>query len=110
MRQPNSGASSSRHLVPAFLMAIALGCSNFNPQGEYVDARFDCTDGETLQVRFYQEQERAVLNRDGAKVTLAQQRTASGFHYANADTAIRGKGNELRLETVSEAPVICTAS
>jgi len=110
MHQASSGVSSGRHLVPAFMMAIALGCSSLNPPADYVEAHFSCTGGEALQVRFYPQEERAVLTRGSSTITLRQLRTASGFHYANADTAIRGKGDELKLETGSETPVTCAAS
>ncbi|MCG2842841.1 MliC family protein [Sandaracinobacter sp. RS1-74] len=70
---------------------------------------FACDNGETIEVRFFPDQGIAVLVRGGQNVELNGEPVASGFHYTNGQTAIRGKGDELELTVGMMAPTKCKA-
>lgn len=70
---------------------------------------FKCTTGEQLDVRFLLDKDAAILTRGGQRIELQQQPAASGFWYANGPNAIRGKGDELRVEIGRMAPLECRA-
>lgn len=70
---------------------------------------FHCTDGENVGLRFIPERNVAVLQRQGRTLELPQQVVASGFLYSNGPTAVRGKGQEFRLEIGRMAPIHCQA-
>lgn len=101
-----------RFVTPVILALLLTGCGD-NTRQETDPVRkvlFRCDNGQSALVRFYTREERADLLYDGQVTELQQQRTASGFHYTNARTGIRGKGDELLLEIGRRAPVRCRAT
>jgi len=70
---------------------------------------FACTSGDSVMVRFSDDQRVAVLVRNGEEMTLQQQPSASGFVYGSGPNTIRGKGDDLTVETGRAAPLECKA-
>lgn len=93
--------------------ATLAACGSTAPAGAVTsppDVRhvaFQCSDGETLSVRFYPSEERAVLIRHGQEIALRQQPSGSGFIYSNGPNTIRGKGRELTVEIGRRVPLQC---
>lgn len=73
------------------------------------EVAFTCTNGPDLSVRFFPDQEIAVLVRNGETVELQQQPSASGFIYSSGPTTIRGKGEDLTVEIGRMVPLQCQA-
>ncbi|MEO0309747.1 MAG: MliC family protein, partial [Gloeomargarita sp. DG02_3_bins_56] len=73
------------------------------------EVAFTCTDGQSLSVRFFPEQEKAVLIRNGETVELPQKPSASGFIYSNDSTKIQGKGDDLTVAIGRMTPLQCKA-
>ena len=71
-------------------------------------ARYACDGGESIDLRFFIQESRAVLVREEKRMELQQQRTGSGFLYSNGPTSIRGKSNDLR-RTGSTGPTSIAA-
>lgn len=104
----------------AAILAICAACACSSvPGGEDATAApatganevaFSCTGGETLAVRFHQDEERAILLRNGDEIELRQQPSGSGFIYSNGPNTIRGKGDDLTVEIGRMVPIQCKAS
>ncbi len=92
------------------LAALVAACSGAGetPSG-YTDVAYECERGAPVSVRYFTDQELAELTLGDDVLRLPQQRTASGFHYTNGRTGIRGKGDEIMLEIGRMAPIRCTA-
>ena len=73
------------------------------------NVRFTCTNGEWLSVRFFTEEARAILTRNGQDIALQQQPSGSGFIYSNGPNTIRGKGQDLTVEIGRRVPLQCQA-
>lgn len=71
---------------------------------------FSCVNGERLEMRFFPLQGIAVLMRNGDRLELQQQVSASGFIYSNGPTTVRGKGDEISVEIGRMMPIICHAA
>ena len=111
--------SFRRIYVLLLLLALCGGCATTQQtQEESSDsgatyptnasrARYACEGGESIEVRFFVQEGRAVLVREDKRMELQQQRTGSGFLYANGPTSIRGKGNELILQDGRMVPLRC---
>lgn len=111
--------SSLRRYAPLLALALCAGCA-VQPTEEPSNggstyptnaarARYACDGGQSIEVRFFIQEGRAVLVREDRRMELQQQRTGSGFLYANGPTSIRGKGNELILQDGRSLPVRCKA-
>ncbi|MEP4890734.1 MAG: MliC family protein [Aliiglaciecola sp.] len=89
---------------------VLAGCSTItneaNASADY-DVAFTCMNGENLRVRFYTDQEVAVLVRNSDEITLSQRKSASGFIYSNGPNTIRGKGDNLTVEIGRMMPIQC---
>ena len=98
-----------------FAAATLAACGSTAPTGpgtsapEVRNVAFQCSNGETLSVRFYPTEERAVLVRHGQEIALKQQPSGSGFIYSNGPNTIRGKGNALTVEIGRMVPLQCEA-
>lgn len=77
---------------------------------EVNEIAFTCEGGQSLRVRFYPTEDRAVMVRNGEEIELPQQVSASGFIYSNGPNTIYGKGDELTVEIGRMAPLQCRAS
>lgn len=71
---------------------------------------YACDGGQTLVVRFYPYEERAVMIRGGEEIELQQQVSGSGIRYSNGPTTILGKGDDLTVEIGRMVPLQCKAS
>lgn len=71
--------------------------------------RFQCDDGQEVEMRFFPAQGVGVLVRGGATLELQQQPSASGFIYSNGPNTVRGKGSELVIEIGRRVPIRCQA-
>lgn len=102
-----------KKIVWTILAASLLAACTATPSGQNLasdhDVAFQCTNGETVRVRFYTAQERAVLVRQGEDIVLPQQRSGSGFVYSNGPNTIRGKGDRLTVEVGRMVPMECVA-
>ena len=76
---------------------------------EKLDVAFTCTNGESLNVRFFTEKGVAVLVRNEKPIELKQQPSGSGFIYSNGPNTIRGKGDDLTVEIGRMVPIQCKA-
>ncbi|MCE7032926.1 MliC family protein [Lysobacter sp. GX 14042] len=97
--------------LTALSAALLAACTTTTPAGGDAirEVAFDCTNGETLSVRFDQARERATLVRHGNEIELPQQVSGSGFIYSNGPNTIRGKGDALTVEIGRMVPIECTA-
>lgn len=101
-------------LVMAVTVGI-VGCttastdSNANNNASEMEVSFTCTGGESLSVRFFPNQEKAILIRNGETIELQQEPAASGFRYSNSNksTTISGKGNNLTVTIGRMTPLEC---
>jgi membrane-bound inhibitor of C-type lysozyme len=118
--EPSVSKLSSYKKSYASLLALAFlcGCTTTHTQDEPSSsgetypanasrARYACEGGQSIEVRFFIREGRAVLVRDEKRMELQQQRTGSGFLYSNGPTSVRGKGNELILQDGRSAPIRC---
>jgi len=99
-------------VVPIFLLVMNCGCSPVpyrDDSTEALNVAFDCTNGESLNVRFLPAQRLAFLTRNGSTLELPQQPSGSGFIYSNGPNTIRGKGDELIVEIGRMVPLQCNA-
>ncbi len=103
-------------LVIALVAAVsALACSSpppatqAEPKPAERNVRFTCTNGEWLSVRFFTEEARAILTRNGQDIALTQQPSGSGFIYSSGPNTIRGKGQDLTVEIGRRVPLQCQA-
>ncbi|MEJ5209250.1 MAG: MliC family protein [Lysobacteraceae bacterium] len=98
-------------VLAAWLIVLLAGaCSAVPTTPDFHDVDFSCANGESVSVRFFLGQERAVLSRRGQGIELAQQRSGSGFIYSNGPNTIRGKGDALTIEIGRMVPIECNAS
>lgn len=82
--------------------------SAMQPESDAIQAGYQCEDGSRLSVRF--EHETAIVTLpDGQTVRLPQQIAASGFSYASARHALRGKGDEAQWTIGRRTPIMCRA-
>ncbi|MDO6712823.1 MliC family protein [Aliiglaciecola sp. 2_MG-2023] len=91
-------------------LSVLAGCTtttNQNISTPDYDVAFSCVNGENLRVRFYTEQEVAVLLRNSDEIKLFQQKSGSGFIYSNGPKTIRGKGDNLTVEIGRMMPIEC---
>ncbi|MFA3790864.1 MliC family protein [Aliiglaciecola sp. SL4] len=94
----------------ALCLGALTGCgatSNEANATAVYDVAFTCMNGESLRVRFYTDQETAVLVRHSDEITLSQRKSASGFIYSNGPNTIRGKGDNLTVEIGRMMPIQC---
>ena len=101
--------------VPAALAALAIagllaGCSS-PPASEPAERRstYDCSNNETLELRFQTADRSALLLRKGGQVSLAAEPAASGFRYSNGPITVQGKGPDLLIEIGRMVPIRCEA-
>ena len=97
-------------LVALLTVLLAGACSSVPTAPDFNDVAFTCANDESVSVRFFLGQERAVLSRRGQGIELAQQRSGSGFIYSNGPNTIRGKGDALTIEIGRMVPIECSAS
>ena len=98
----------------AFLAVTALTACERAPVVAQVspndlDVSFTCANDESLSVRFRQAQGVAILMRQGVSVELPQEPSGSGFTYSNGANTLRGKGNDLTVESEHLPPIQCKA-
>lgn len=102
-----------RPVLLAVLIPLALAACAAPPSAVSADGvrrvAFDCANGEAVEMRFFPQQGVAVLVRDGKTRELQQAPSGSGFRYVGSGVEVRGKGDELTIETVSAAIVQCRA-
>jgi membrane-bound inhibitor of C-type lysozyme len=98
------------------VMAVGVvGCTTVNNSANNnaseIEVAFTCTGGESLAVRFFPNQEKAMLIRNGETIELQQERAASGFRYSNSNksTTISGKGKDLTVTIGRMTPLECQA-
>jgi hypothetical protein len=72
-------------------------------------ANYRCDDGEPAELRFFPQQGVAVLVRGEQRWELQQQPAASGFAYGTAPVALRGRGDQLRIDVGRRLPITCVA-
>jgi membrane-bound inhibitor of C-type lysozyme len=104
-------ATRSATLATISLLAILQACTS-SPSTVSQPPRlvkYACDNGEFVEVRFAEGEGAATIIRAGAAIALKQQVAASGFVYSNGPNAIRGKGDELRVEIGRMAPIMCQA-
>lgn len=99
---------------PSLLISLALlaGCAA-GPAADPSTMRrvqFSCTNGETVEMRFFAAQGAGVLVRGGTAVELQQMPSGSGFVYSNGPNTVRGKGADLTVEIGRMVPLQCSAS
>ncbi len=70
------------------------------------DIRYACDNGTVLTVAFSEAAANVTLP-DGAKVSLPQQVSGSGFWYSNGRYELRGKGDEAQFAIGRMAPANC---
>ncbi|GAA4422453.1 MliC family protein [Acidovorax lacteus] len=103
-----------RHLSAALaalgLAGLLAGCSS-PPASEPAERRstYDCSNNETLELRFQAADRTALLLRKGGQVTLAAEPVASGFRYSNGPITVQGKGADLLIEIGRMVPIRCEA-
>ena len=101
--------------ILAATAAVAIACTSptpappTEPTPAVRTVRFTCTNGEWLSVRFFTEEARAILTRNGQDIALQQQPSGSGFIYSNGPNPIRGKGQDLTVEIGRRVPLQCQA-
>ena len=98
-----------RILAPLLATLVLAACAQLpGMQGERL-VDYSCEHGTTMRVRYFADQEKAVVLRDGQALELRQQPAASGVLYTNGRTTLRGKGSEVTLEVGRMAPLRCVA-
>jgi membrane-bound inhibitor of C-type lysozyme len=70
---------------------------------------YDCSNGESVSVRYLPEGQMAELLYRGDSIELQQQPSGSGFVYSDGPDSIRGKGDELVVEAGRKVPLRCQA-
>jgi membrane-bound inhibitor of C-type lysozyme len=102
-----------RHPAWMAVAALALSaCANTPSPAAADDVRrvqYRCDNGETVEVHYVVDRGRATLRRGGRSLELQQHPAASGFYYVNGPHALRGKGDELMIETGRMVPLRCMA-
>jgi hypothetical protein len=107
-------------LLPASLAAFLLGACATDGRGWHGQRTvYDCQDGTRVDIAFLraevrgvlrrQDGDAAILRRGDATIRLARQVAASGFQYGADGITVRGKGADLRIESVGAAPLHCKA-
>ncbi|MET0067479.1 MAG: MliC family protein [Candidatus Thiodiazotropha sp.] len=102
-----------KHLLSVMLLAWLLhACAA--PEGNKAENSsrlviYDCTNADSLSVRFYSDRQSADLLHRGVSIELQQRTTGSGFLYSNGPNTIRGNGDDLVVEIGRMAPLRCHA-
>ncbi len=98
-------------LVGLTLSWAISGCASSAGVDEERDrlAIYDCTNGESLSVRFLSDRQMAELLYRDESIELQQEPSGSGFLYSSGPSTIRGKGNELVVEIGRMIPLRCQA-
>ncbi|MBM9535861.1 MliC family protein [Desulfobulbus alkaliphilus] len=100
-------------IAATMVTLLAAGCTSTpsisTSSTEVQEVRFNCTDGQSLAVRFFPAQGVAVLVRNRETMELHEQVSGSGFIYSDGSTAIRGKSNDLTVEIGDQVPLRCMA-
>jgi membrane-bound inhibitor of C-type lysozyme len=93
---------------PILAGLISLTALYFAPAlaAQAADINYACENGTALIVAF-SEKAADVTLPDGAKVSLPQQASGSGFWYSNGRYELRGKGEEAQFAIGRMAPVPC---
>jgi membrane-bound inhibitor of C-type lysozyme len=94
-------------MLGATLLASCSGARPRDAAPVALEARFACTNGEAIEVRFGPAHGVATLIRNDQAIELTQQPAASGFVYSNGPNTIRGKGDDLRVEIGRMTPLEC---
>ena len=104
----------SPELAMAACLAVMAGCAaRIGPHESpttVAPVSYTGSNGERVQVMFLPDSGTAVLLRDDQRFDLPQQPAASGFWYSDGRHGIRGKGEELQIETGRMAPLPCRAA
>lgn len=90
----------------AGLVVAATGLFLFSAESRAADIKYACEDGSSLTVVFSEAQAEVTIP-DGSRLSLPQQRAASGFWYSNGRYELRGKGDELQFAIGRMAPINC---
>ncbi|QSX33543.1 MliC family protein [Shewanella avicenniae] len=101
----------NRHLLLTLLPLLTLcsACQQLLPTRANPTVNFLCKNDTALQVKFNNQQQYAEIHYQGETIQLAQQPSASGFYYANAQQQLRGKGKSLTLQLNPAQQIQCVA-
>ncbi|KFZ36654.1 hypothetical protein HR45_15280 [Shewanella mangrovi] len=91
------------------LLSLTSACQQLAPMRENPAVHFVCKNGQSLDVRFDNQQQKAVIRYQNKTITLPQQPSGSGFRYADAAHEIRGKGNALTVSLTPDQQIQCVA-
>lgn len=94
-------------LAAALCLAACAGGRAPAPEPAERRATYDCSNNETLELRFQTADRSALLVRKGGQVRLAAEPAGSGFRYASGPITVHGKGPDLLLEIGRMAPIRC---
>jgi membrane-bound inhibitor of C-type lysozyme len=95
-----------RRPILASLISLFLFYLGPTSDTRAAEIRFACDNGTALVVAFSEASVEITLP-DGAKVSLPQQVSGSGFWYSNGRYELRGKGEEAQFAIGRMAPVNC---
>lgn len=101
-----------RNISTLALLATPLllsGCQQLAPKTTNPSVQFVCRNGDNLLVKFDNDQQQAIIHYHDQKIVLPQQVSASGFHYANGQQSLRGKGNKVTATLSASASLECVA-
>lgn len=107
---PHCQSQTRRHRATVFamiLVAITTACASPDVDRSPT-AAYRCDNGVRFTVRF-DPQSALVQWTDSRRVTIAQQRAASGMWYATNGYELRGKGNEVTWSEPGAVPTQCKA-
>jgi membrane-bound inhibitor of C-type lysozyme len=95
----------------SFVVGMLLAAASFLQPAFAVDphATYRCEDGSHFFVRFSGDAADVTLS-DGTKLSLPQQRAASGIWYSSGRYDLRGKGREATWTVGRKVPVKCVSS
>ncbi|MET0091776.1 MAG: MliC family protein [Candidatus Thiodiazotropha sp.] len=94
------------------LSSVLVGCATVENHEKESHARlvlYDCTNGESLSVRYLSSEQSADLLHRGVSFQMKQQPSGSGFVYSSGPNTIRGKGDDLVVEIGRMVPLRCQA-
>ena len=94
--------------LAATVLAVA-GCASTSGAPDYRETAYRCDRGESVAVRFYHDDKRAVLLQGERASELWRVPTDGGFYYSNGRVSIRGSGAQLAVESASGSPLQCQA-
>ncbi|MEI6895744.1 MAG: MliC family protein [Colwellia sp.] len=93
-------------IVPLLLIACTHS-ENLPSTQSYNEISYVCERGKPVLVRYYKNEELAVLIREEQTIELHQEPTASGFLYSNMKVSIRGKGSNISIGFGRMVPMSC---